>query len=182
MASELSDNYFELFGLPVAFDVPAAALIERYRQLQQTVHPDRFANASDQERRLSMQQATRINEAYQALKDPLARARYLLELQGVHWDDERETVVAPEFLMEQMELREELAQVKDQSDPLAAVGHILDRVGATIRGMTDELARCFADDDPRSLEQARETVRRLQFLYKLKSEAEGLEAELEDEL
>ncbi|NIP72987.1 MAG: Fe-S protein assembly co-chaperone HscB [Gammaproteobacteria bacterium] len=182
MASGLSDNYFELFGLPVAFDVSPAALTERYRDLQQAVHPDRFASASDQERRLSMQRATRINEAYQALKDPLARARHLLELRGVRWDDERETVVAPEFLMEQMELHEELAQARDQAEPLAAVGHILDRVDATIRGMTDELARRFADDDPRSLERAGETVRKLQFLYRLKGEAEGLGAELEDEL
>ena len=82
MAADLSTTHFELFGLPLSFDVDMGQLDSRYRELQRTVHPDRFANASDQERRISMQQATQINEGYQVLKDSLRRGRYLLELCG----------------------------------------------------------------------------------------------------
>ena len=71
---DFSKNYFELFGLPVGYIVDAKALAERYRELQRIVHPDRFANASDQERRLSVQGAALINEAYETLKDPIARS------------------------------------------------------------------------------------------------------------
>lgn len=179
VTSEFSSNHFELFGLPVAYTVAAEALSARYRELQQAVHPDRFASASDQERRLSMQRATQINEAYQVLKDPLRRARYLLHLNGIEWDDEQNTFSDPAFLMEQMERREALGEVRERDDPLAGVGGILQQVQADIRALTAEVEQAFAADD---LEAVQGRVGRLQFLYKLRAEAEALEADLEDEL
>ncbi|HKJ76321.1 MAG TPA: Fe-S protein assembly co-chaperone HscB, partial [Gammaproteobacteria bacterium] len=76
MQADFSQNYFELFGLPEGFEVDSETLSLRYRDLQRALHPDRFAGASDRERRLSVQQTARVNEAYRTLKDPLARARY----------------------------------------------------------------------------------------------------------
>ena len=78
----LNQNHFELFGLPARFGVDAATLEARYRELQREVHPDRFAAAPQPERRVSMQLATRVNEAYQTLKSPLRRAVYILRLRG----------------------------------------------------------------------------------------------------
>jgi molecular chaperone HscB len=182
MSFNLSSNYFELFELPQSFSVDADLLAQRYRELQRVVHPDRFANASDQEKRLSMQQVTRLNEACQVLKDPLLRARYLLELNGVQWDDEQSTVSDSAFLMEQMELREALSEVRGKSDPLMEVGKIMDDVMSRIRVMTDQLNLHFQENDDDHLWLAKETVRKLQFLKKLKEEAEALEADLEDEI
>ena len=79
-------------------------LYRLYRELQRVVHPDRYANATDQERRLSMQGATRVNEAFQVLKDPIARARYLLLLNGIDLDAEKDNTTDAAFLMEQLEL------------------------------------------------------------------------------
>ena len=76
-------SHFELFGLAPAFAVDAEALERSYREIQSRVHPDRFAHAGDAERRASLQWTTRVNEAFQTLKDPVARARHLLELHGV---------------------------------------------------------------------------------------------------
>src|SRR5512141_1081809 len=104
-------NHFELFELPVTFDIDTDELAVRYRELQRRVHPDKYANASDQERRLSMQMTTMINEAFQTLKDPVWRGRYLLSLRGISLDDEIDTAMDPAFLTEQMELREELEEV-----------------------------------------------------------------------
>lgn len=182
MPFDVSSNYFELFELPVEFSVDIDALEQRYRTLQQVVHPDRYASASDQERRLSMQQATRLNEACQVLKNPLLRARYLLELNGVRWEDEQSAVVDPEFLMEQMELREALSEVRGKSDPLMEVGAILDDVVSRIRSMTGQLEKQFQGIDEEHMQQAKEIVCKLQFLNKLKEEAESLEADLEDEI
>src|SRR5256885_13490827 len=85
----LNQNHFELFGLPARFGVDAATLEARYRELQREVHPDRFAAAPEPERRVSMQLATRVNEAYQTLKSPLRRAVYILRLRGVDPEFER---------------------------------------------------------------------------------------------
>ncbi|MDZ4262005.1 MAG: Fe-S protein assembly co-chaperone HscB, partial [Pseudomonadota bacterium] len=109
---DFHQNYFELFGLPVSYDLDDNALTERYRDLQKVFHPDHFASASDQERRLSLQQAAQINSAYDTLRDPLARARYLLTLQGLEYNDESSTIRDMEFLEEQMELRERLADIR----------------------------------------------------------------------
>ena len=95
-------THFELFELPVSFDLDLQELSQRYRELQRVVHPDKYANASDRERRLSVEKAAVINEAYQVLKSPQRRARYILELQSVSFDDEKDMALDPAFLMEQI--------------------------------------------------------------------------------
>jgi molecular chaperone HscB len=173
----LQQNHFELFGLEPAFELDLDNIAERYRDLQRAVHPDKFANASDQERRLSVQQAAQINEAYQTLKSPLARARYLLELQGITLDDS-DTSMDPMFLMEQMELRESLAEVRGKSDPFAALMSLRDTIEAKEKGLIASLTEAFASGEQAVLEGARETARKLQFMEKLLHELEELEEEL----
>lgn len=173
----LQQNYFELFGLEPGFELDLQNIAERYRDLQRAVHPDKFANASDQERRLSVQQAAQINEAYNTLKSPLARARYLLELNGITLDD-NDTAMDPMFLMEQMELRESLAAVRGQSDPFVALMSLRDTIEAKEKGFIASLAEAFAGGEQGALEGARDTVRKLQFMQKLLQELEELEEEL----
>jgi molecular chaperone HscB len=176
---DLTQNYFELFGLPVSFDVDPDSLTGHYRELQRVVHPDRYASGTEQERRLSMQGATLLNEALETLRDPLKRAHYLLRLKGVDPDHSQSQPMDSAFLMEQLELREELAELRGQSDPLAATGVFIGRVRRRIEEVVARLAARFAAE---ALDAAVELVRELQFLRKLELEAENLEAELEDEL
>ena len=180
MSFDLSTDYFTLFGLPVSYSVDNAELTQKYRELQQLVHPDRFANAPEQERRLSLQYTTHLNEAISVLKDPLTRARYLLELKGIQWDDEQSTLSDPVFLMQQMELRESLSEVREQSDPLEAVSDIIMEVTGIIRDNSRQLETLLESDNQDDLIKAKDQVRKMQFLKKLVSEAEALEAELED--
>jgi molecular chaperone HscB len=179
---DFSKNYFQLFSLPVDYVVDASALAENYRELQRVVHPDRFASASEQERRLSMQGATLINEAFQTLKDPMLRAKYLLSLHGVEWGDGKDNTQDMEFLMEQMELREQLAEAKDQSDPFAVVADIISGIDGKIAVLIEQLTQQFSSAAPEHLQQARDTILKMQFLQKLHQDAEALEAELEDAL
>ncbi|ERM62147.1 cobalamin (5'-phosphate) synthase, partial [Vibrio mimicus CAIM 1883] len=104
-------NYFELFGLPIQFELDGSLLSSQFRTLQKRFHPDNFATASERDRLLAVQQAAQINDAYQTLKDPIRRAEYLLSLQGIEMNAEQQTLQDPMFLMEQMELREELESV-----------------------------------------------------------------------
>lgn len=182
MNPEFSNNYFQLFGLRQQFSISLDELTQKYRELQQAVHPDRFASASDQERRLSMQKATLINEAFQALKDPLLRARYLLELAGLTWTDEKNTVADSGFLMQQMELREMLEEIPGANEPLDEVANFVDRVTAQERDLIGLLSRQLESREGQALHEAQDTIRKLQFFKKLKSEAETLELELEDHL
>ena len=185
MAADLSTTHFELFGLPPAFVVDMAQLDSRYRELQRTVHPDRFASASDQERRISMQLATQINEGYKILKDPLRRGRYLLELDGYRFDDGQHTNKDVEFLMEQMELRESLGEVREADDAFAALGKVRDRIGGDNDRLIAVLHRQFAAGEPDSNECSdciAETLTKMQFFHKLQEEAMELEVTLENEI
>ena len=182
MAADLSTTHFDLFGLPQAFEVDLELLDRNYRELQRSVHPDRFVNASDQQRRLSMQQATLINEGYQALKDPLQRGRYLLQLDGREFDDERNTTSDTAFLMEQMELREALADVRGSEDAFQALGLIMDRIAADIDRLVGELQKQFSKADADSLDGAADSLTKMQFFRRLQEEAGEIEADLEDEL
>jgi len=184
---DLSSSYFVLFDLPVCFDIDHKILAERYRQLQRTVHPDRFVNAADSERRLSVQMAARVNEGFQILKDPLARARYLLELQGIELDD-MNTAFDGAFLMEQMELRERLGDVKESADPHQQLQMIAGDISSRIKELTENMASFLREDclqeggsqqdKDEALQHAKDLTRKLQFFRRLEEEIDALDDEL----
>ena len=176
---DFSSNFFELFGLPVAFELDAGLLQTRYRDVQRNVHPDRFATATEQEKRIALQYATRVNEAYQTLRQPLSRARYLLELRGVDTTADA-SVHDAAFLMQQMELREALAEVRSATDPLAEIDAQMRSITGLRKELLEGLAGLFAADDADASGSALDAVRKLQFVDKLLAEAEALEAEIED--
>src|SRR3990170_2443029 len=112
-------NHFDLFGLTPAFSIEGEALERSYREIQSKVHPDRFAHAGDAERRASLQWTTRVNEAYRTLKDPVQRAKHILELHGVDVAFETNTRMPSDFLMQQLGLREELEGAVSGKDATA---------------------------------------------------------------
>jgi molecular chaperone HscB len=109
-------NYFHLFNLPQHFALDRNALNAAYRELAARVHPDKFANASEADRRAAMQWATTANEAYAALKLPIARATHLLALAGHDIGAHSNTAMPRDFLMQQMEWREALAEARTEKN------------------------------------------------------------------
>lgn len=175
----LTDDFFVLFDLPVSFDVNLSALAERYRKAQREVHPDKFANASEADRRLSVQMAARVNEAHRVLKDPLARGRYLLELLGVELND-MDTKFDGAFLMEQMELRERLAEVKGSANPHKQLQTIKQDIKSQSENLVSKMAELLEAADADSLQQARDATRKLQFFRRLNEEVDALDDELSE--
>lgn len=177
---DFSQNYFELFGLPTDFRLDLDELALRYRDLQKVVHPDRYANSSEQEKRMAMQSATLVNEGFATLKDPLSRAQYILGLKGRKADGESLTTSDSSFLMEQMELRETLSEIRDAQDPAESIGELLDTIGKAIKVQIAQLAILLESSMEKDLDEALECIYKMQFLNKLHAEAEAIEAELED--
>ena len=177
-----TQTHFELFELPVSFELDLQDLSQRYRELQRAVHPDKFANASDYERRLSVEKAAVINDAYQTLKSPQRRARYMLELQSVSFDDEKDIALDPAFLMEQIELRESLAELPQQDDPLTSLNQIMadikERISAVLNDIAGQLASEELDDKQKN--SVKQLIHKMQFLNKLQQEAEYQEENLLD--
>ena len=166
MSPDFARNHFELLGLPVAFGVDAARLEQGYRELQSRVHPDRFAAGSDLERRMAMQWATRANEAYRTLRNPVDRARYLLGLKGFDTGEETNTAMPPDFLMQQMEWREGVAEARAAHDAEALAGLRAD-IAAARAEMLEMLGRAL---DASHYDAGCSLVRKLRFLEKLDDE------------
>lgn len=174
MSPDFSRNHFELLGLPVSYAVDAAALDRAYRELQGRVHPDRFASASEAERRVAMQWATRANEAYRTLRSPIDRARYLLGLRGFDTGEESNTAMPPDFLMQQMEWRESVEEARARGDAGALDG-LRREIEAARAEMLALLARALGGD--RNFEAGCSLVRKLRFLDKIEAEIDdALEA------
>ena len=113
---KIDDDDFTLLGLPRRFAIDSSVLAQRWRDLQAEVHPDRFAGEGAAAQRVAMQWAVRINEAYQRLKDPLARATYLCDLAGHRIDPHDNQAMTPAFLARQMEWHEALADAESSED------------------------------------------------------------------
>ncbi|MDH3310287.1 MAG: co-chaperone HscB [Gammaproteobacteria bacterium] len=178
MRAASGKNYFELFGLPVSFDVDADDLTLRYRELQRHVHPDKFANASDQERRLSLQMTALVNEAFQTLKDPVRRGRYLLDLRGIDMGEETDTAMDPAFLMEQMELRENLDEIRQADNPGKQLAELANQIDQRMLEKIVQLRGALNLDSSKETSRARNLVREMQFLQKMHHEIDNLEEEL----
>lgn len=159
-------NHFELFNLPQRFAIDAKALETAYHDVQNKVHPDKFASASDSEKRVAMQWATRANEAYQTLKSPLKRATYLCELNGVDLQVESNTSMPRDFLMQQMEWREALDDAKASKDIVA-----MEALEGEMRVMRNaDVLRIGSLIDTTDFSAAAEAVRQLMFLEKFGEE------------
>jgi molecular chaperone HscB len=169
VAVDFSQNHFALFGLEPAYLLDSQALDKTFRLLQQQVHPDNFASANAAEQRVAMQWAVRVNEAFQTLKSPLARGRYLLKLRGIDTLEETNTSMPLDFLMQQMDVREALSELK--KNPRAAnVQEQLDGLQADFQVQEKALFAALAIALEADLNAAAITVRKLRFLEKLREE------------
>jgi len=166
----LNDTDFELFAVPASFAQDRVALDARWKELQREAHPDRFAAQGAAAQRVAMQWSVRINEAYQRLKDPIKRASYLCALNGHPIDAEKNTAMPSDFLMQQMEWREELDEARDAP----AFGKLRAEVEAGRARALSSLDRLI--DEKSDYAGAARQVRALMFIERF---AEDIEAKSE---
>ncbi len=171
------ENYFELFGLPTQYALDPSSLEDTWRANAAKVHPDRYVNASPAEKRVVMQWASTINEAYRVLKTPLNRARYLCEQAGCDLQAENNTRMDTAFLVRQMEWREQLDEARDASsfEALAALENDIRQAQADMEG-----AMLALIDRQRDYEQAAGKVREWMFIDKLAREVRDARHDLTD--
>lgn len=163
----LQSTDFELFDLPVQFAQDRAQIDARWKELQREAHPDKFAAQGGAAQRVAMQWSVRINEAYQRLKNPLKRASYLCELHGAQVNAENNTAMPADFLMQQMEWREELEEAKSIDD--------LDKIAleANDSGRKQLLKIEQTLDQKKDFLAAAQQVRTLMFIERFTSEVDA---------
>jgi molecular chaperone HscB len=126
-------DHFTFFGLPRRLNLDLARLEKEFYRLSRKLHPDVYARDSAQQQQWSLEKSSQLNDAYRALKDPIARTAYLLSLEGVQLEEqskaatdrarqtgeEKKQVVPPELLEEVFELNMQLQQLRlgGEKDP-----------------------------------------------------------------
>ncbi|MFZ9037944.1 MAG: Fe-S protein assembly co-chaperone HscB [Gammaproteobacteria bacterium] len=174
---ELSLDYFELFGLNPVFDIDPTLLNAAQQRLQASHHPDRHVGSNEQDKRLSVQIASRVNQAYETLRDPVKRSRYLLEINGATLPDDSATTADTEFLMEQIELREAVEACRQGEDALARSEAIETRLEQRAAGLAREFVERF---EAGRFDEAIESSRKMQFVQRIQQQLDELQFELED--
>lgn len=172
MQSPLTKDFFSLFGLPVDFHIDDEALTARYREMQSAVHPDRYASAGGQEQRIAMQVAARVNEAYQTLKNPLSRIRYILELKGVDLGGGG-AAPDPSFLMRQIEWREAMEALQEAGGPRDRLAGLVEEIQSHVAELQEAIAGDLSDEA--GLPAAHRRYNELQYFHRLLEEARDIE-------
>lgn len=162
-----TQDYFALLGSARCFRQDVQQLGKAWRRLASEVHPDRFATASEAEKRAALIIATQVNDAYQTLRSPLTRACYLLQLAGITLQEDTAGKVSTEFLMRQMDLRERIESARCQQDG-AALMLIKQDIANEILAIEEDVARAF--DEHNDPAKAAERVQAWRFLEKLAHE------------
>lgn len=174
---DLKKNYFELFGLPLQFELEDRELTDRYKNLQRQLHPD--TEIDERRKRFAVQAAAHVNEAYRILRNPVDRAGYLLELKGYKADNQNGGQLTPDFLMQQIQLREEMETISGTDKPREVMLELRTRIEQEIRRYYEAFREQMRRQEYMA---AGETVRKLQFFHRLQNEMDELQFELEVEL
>ena len=161
------DDYFALFQLKPQFKIDRQALESAYLTVQQKVHPDMHAQASDSDKRVSMQLSALANSAYRTLMNPIQRGLYMCSRNGVDPQLETNTAMPAQFLMQQMEWRETLDDVRDQPSKL---DELYKEVEQTRVNLLKEVE--LAIDEASDFELAAKQLRALLFIDKFGAELE----------
>lgn len=163
----LEHNFFEIFDLPEAFDLDEKELGSRYHRLQSETHPDRFAGEEEEKKLQAVQLNSYLNEAYATLKSPLRRAGYLLQRRDIDPESVSQQDLDMELLMEQMQLRETLADLPKDESALPALDAMKVEAKRRIAEREAGFAEAFSADQ---LPRAKKIFHELQFIYKLLDE------------
>jgi molecular chaperone HscB len=119
-------DYFTFFGLPRKLNLDTKALESEFYALSRKLHPDLYSQEESKEQAWSLEQSSKLNDAYRTLKDPIKRTEYLLRLEGVELEEQSKTateqartsghikkqVVPPDLLEEVFELNMQLEEAR----------------------------------------------------------------------
>ena len=167
-----TNNYFSLFGLPQVFDINLNELRQQYRNLQIEFHPDKVAAGSAVEKRKAVEQSALFNDAYQVLTSPVERAKHLFQLCSGHIAKEHNLASSPEFLMLQIDAREQLEDFKAAPPSEDEFDTFVDQYEESLAEEISAFTTCLNASD---YEGAEVLIAKIQLFTKLLSEAQDIE-------
>ncbi len=152
---------FDIFKIPKQFALDEDQLEKKYFEIQKLIHPDKFANASVNEKRIAEQWSTLVNDSYAALKDPVKRAKLLCEAGGITINENSSSGIDEDFLIDQLSRNEAIGMAKEAGDTRE-----LEKLKLAVNRDAAELIRQIgkAIDEDNDLPAASEAVKMFMFI------------------
>ncbi|XP_003427292.1 iron-sulfur cluster co-chaperone protein HscB [Nasonia vitripennis] len=164
-------DYFDIIGVEKTFDVVVEDIQKKYRQLQTLLHPDKFGQKSDKEKEISENLSSLVNKAYNTLLHPLDRGLYMLKLHNVSIP-EGTTSLDPEFLMEVMEINEEVEEAFESKEKALM---LLQKNRETLAVLTKQISTAFSNND---IDQAKKLLIRMKYYTSIDNRLKKLKQDL----
>ena len=109
-------NYFELYGLPVLMKVDASEIRQKFFELSRKYHPDFHTGSGEAEQSEALERSSEVNRAYKVFQNVDDTIKYVLQLKSLIHEEEKYEL-DPEFLMEVLEINEELMDLETEPNP-----------------------------------------------------------------
>lgn len=168
-------NYFNLFNLDCDYFINIKELEKIYQEKIMANHPDKFVNQDSEIRQKALQNTSILNSAYEILKSPEKRANYILKLNGINAFKESDTKMDAEFLLKQIELREELEYI----DNIDELYNFLEKINQEIKDSIVQISQGFENND---LLKVRNLIRELKFFKQLQQQTNTLMDKYEEQI
>jgi len=170
-------EYFKILGLPHQLTIDPTDLQKRFYDLSRRLHPDRFGQRPPAEREYSLEATAVLNDAYRTLKDPVARAEYVLKENGFDIGEQRSKDVPPELLEEVFELNMALEEARSGDE---AAKPALEEAQGRFRTMLTEIdgeiqslfARYDAGHNRDAMQDLRSVLNRRRYIRNLVRDVE----------
>lgn len=140
-------DYFALFSLPRKLRIDASELEKKFHQLSWKLHPDNFVNATEDERALSLEHSSRLNDAFRTLREIVGRVEYLLSLWGMRKEGEQKQQAPPELLEEVFELNESLDELREAKAAGSHLDSLRSRLTTAEKSVQEKLGEVNAQLD-----------------------------------
>ncbi len=137
-------DYFALFEMPRKLWIDMNSLEQKFLQLSWKLHPDNFVNAAERERELSLRRSSELNDAYRALREPVARVEYLLGIENMRKEGEHKQQAPPELLEEVFELNESLDELREARSAGGDLAALKSRLESAERNFGEKLGEVDA--------------------------------------
>lgn len=154
-------SYFSLFNQPESYDIDQQKLNKLYKNYQRLIHPDKFYRSSNEEKIFSDKVTTCVNEGFKTLSDPIKRGEYFLGLKNIKFDKD----VPPDFLMDVLEIHEQIDSTKETSELVKLFQQIQQR----IKNESSTLASCLkiVDGQVKDPKGAGASLSKLKYLQRI---------------
>ena len=168
-------NYFEIFGLPVQLKVDKNELPKKYFELSRKFHPDFYANTTPSEQHRALEITANLNKAFKIFQNPDETIKYVLQLKGL-LEEEEKYQLPPDFLMEVLEINEQLMDVGDSAETKLNLQSAIDNLQSEIYEPVKEIVEHYQDGVTieKELLQVKEYYYKKKYLHRIQQQLNGM--------